>query len=253
MLKSSDYVTNLYLKEIEKEKALLDSYVIDAQKRYFISFTESDNLMDIFSDNLNGLNYDNLSNLRDYTGYKYRKINSILRGIVASDEIGVVTSSEKDELASLESSISEIIEMNSQLPSNIKTYRGTTIEQFVQFGIYSLEELAKLKGEFMYEPSFTSTSLLRNRSFFKSKSDYHDICNIEIEYLIPEESNCGIPLVGYDMSYSSEQKEYLIDKGTVTKILDVTYDEDGFAHLRALHIPKHIWNKPYSSIEAKPK
>lgn len=249
MLKSSNYVTNLYLKEIEKEKISLDMFVSDTQNRNFISFNRLDNLSSIFSDNFDGLNYDDLSNLREYTGYKYKKINSILRGIVVSNEIGLITSSEKEELSSLATSISKIIEKHSQLPSDISVYRGVTIEQFKQYGIHSLDELVKLKGEFMYEPSFTSTSLLRDESFFKKESDYHDKCNIEIEYLIPEESNCGMPLIGYDMSYSTGQYEYLIDKGTVTKVLDVSYDEEGLAHIKAMHIPKKVWNKSYSDTE----
>ena len=253
MLKSSNYVTNLYLKELEKERTDLDLYVQEVQTRDFVSFSETDDFMSVFSNNMDGFNYDDLDVLRNYTGYNYKRINSLLRGITSSDEIGYISQEDASVLTMLGEDISKVIQKHSSLPSNIVVYRGTTIDQFKQFGITSLEDLIRLKGEFMFEPSFTSTSLLKDNSFFKSESDYHDVCDIEIEYLIPEESNCGIPLVGYDMSYSNNQFEYLIDKGTVTKVVDVNYDESGFAHLKAVHIPKNVWNKSYTDIEDRTK
>ena len=249
MLKSSNYITHLYLKELDKEKDILESYVSDVKNRNYTSFNEEDDLVSIFSENIENLSYDDLCNLRDYTGYKYKRVNSLLRGVTVSDEIGIIHPNESIELADLSDDISKVIEDHSSLPSDITVYRGTTIEQFWHYGVRKLEDLEMLKGEILFEPAFTSTSLLKENSFFKEKSDYHDECNVEIEYLIPEESKCGIPLVGFDMSYSSNQYEYLIDKGTASKVLDVSFDEEGYAHIKALHIPKHVWNKEYTETE----
>ncbi len=41
-------------------------------------------------------------------------------------------------------------------------------------------------------------------------------CNIEIEYLIPEESNDGITLINDDLSYPKVQSEYLINKSSLS-------------------------------------
>ena len=66
----------------------------------------------------------------------------------------------------------------------------------------------------MYEQGFTSTSLKEESSYFKTQG-----CNIEIRYLIPKDSKDGISLINDELSYSTNQNEYLLDKGSLSKIV----------------------------------
>ena len=72
-------------------------------------------------------------------------------------------------------------------------------------------------------------------------------CNIEIEYLIPEESNDGITLINDDLSYPKVQSEYLINKSSLSQIIDVKVSPDGkLAHMKSVLIPKKMWNIIYN-------
>ena len=111
--------------------------------------------------------------------------------------------------------------------------------------------LKNLENKYYYESGFTSTSLVRDKSFFNRELEYHEFCNIEIEYLIPGESNDGIPLINDDLSYSKVQSEYLINKGSLSKIIDVKVKPDGkLAHMKAVLIPEKMWNIIYNKNDS---
>ena len=109
-------------------------------------------------------------------------------------------------------------------------------------------------NSYYIEDGFTSTSLLRDSSFFNRELEWHEPCNIEIQYFIPEECNDGIPLINNDLSYSKNQNEFLLNKNSVSKIFDCKIDkENNVAYLKAVFIPERIWNKEYSNINKKGK
>ena len=138
------------------------------------------------------------------------------------------------------------------LNTNIKTFRGVSLISFKDYGISSIKELTSMIGEYYYESGFTSTSLLRGKSFFARNLEWHDDCNIEIEYFIPAECSDGIPLITGDLSYSSNQSEFLLNKGSICKIIDVSISEDGeSAHLKAVFIPEKVWNISFTQQQYK--
>ena len=136
--------------------------------------------------------------------------------------------------------------ISSELPSNIKVYRGVTLDSFKSYGVNSISDLKSMVGQFFYERGFTSTSLIRESSAFSSNLDCWKGRNIEIEYLIPSEFSDGLPLITKDLCYTDIEHEYLISTGSLCKIVDVIIDGDK-AYLTAVLIPKKVWDKTYES------
>ena len=73
----------------------------------------------------------------------------------------------------------------------------------------------------------------------------------KIEYLIPEEANDGIPLIDDNLSYSKVQNEYLINKGSLSKIVDIKISPDGnLAYIKTVLIPQKMWNIIYNKSDS---
>ena len=109
-----------------------------------------------------------------------------------------------------------------------------------------------LEGEFIYEPGFSSTSLLRSNSFFSNKPEWGEKCNIEIEYYIPKNCQEGAVLLSDILSYSKAQLEYVINSGSLTKILSVELNTKRTkAYIKAILLPKIYWNKEELEQEYK--
>ena len=211
---------NLILKYIGIDKQTeLDTFVNEVSERDFMEFSSLEEVKAFFIDYLadfyNNNSRSDIDNIRAYTGIAFRRFNSVLRGIWNYDTNGPLTDEMKSKYLDYADNLSECIERSSTLSSNIKTYRGVSLDSFKGYGISSLEDLKSLENKYYYESGFTSTSLVRDKSFFNRELEYHEFCNIEIEYLIPEESNDGIPLINDDLSYSKVQSEYLINKGSL--------------------------------------
>ena len=179
--------------------------------------------------------------LKEYTlkpGYNF--INSILRNRLNYEEHGIVTEEEKSYYLERAYEISEIIHSFPKTTSTFFTYRGTDLNEFSKYDIHSIDELEKMKGNYLYEQGFTSTSISRESSFF-DKQLASGFKNIEIKYIIPENSNEGIPLLDIAYSYCPEEEEYLLDCSSLSKVLDVKTDGNK-GYLTVALIPKQIWN-----------
>ena len=62
--------------------------------------------------------------------------------------------------------------------------------------------------------------------------------------LIPEEVNGIIPLINDDLSYSKGQSELLINKGSLSKVVDVLLNSDKTkAYIKVVLIPKKIYEQ----------
>lgn len=142
--------------------------------------------------------------------------------------------------------ISEIVNKYSLSNINFISYRGVSIDAFSGYGISNISELSNLSGNFMYEQGFTSTSMLKDTSYFDKDIGDGRKYNIEIKYLITEYFNDGSLLVDNDLSYSSNQNEYLINKNSLLKVVDVKIDSDK-AYVTVVPIPKKIWNMDKSN------
>lgn len=247
---------NLILKYIGIDKQTeLDTFVNDVSKRNFVEFSSREEVKAFFVDYLAGFYNNNsrsdIDNIRAYTGIAFRRFNSVLRGFWNYDTNGLLTDEMKNKYLDYADNLSECIERSPTLSSNIKTYRGVSLDSFKDYGISSLEDLKNLENKYYYESGFTSTSLVRDKSFFNRELEYHEFCNIEIEYLIPEESNDGIPLINDDLSYSKVQSEYLINKSSLSKIIDVKVSPDGkLAYMKAVLIPEKMWNITYNKNDS---
>ena len=182
-----------------------------------------------------------IDDIRRYTGYDYKSINAVLRDNWNYEQNGLKTEEKIKELRELSNRISNLICKFSKTPSQFKTYRGTTIKEFKKYGIKTLEELFNLSNKFLYNTGFTSTSLDEESSYFK-KTIHEEECNIEVIYIIPKDSNDGIPLLTDQLSYSKNLNEYLLDRCTLSKVLGVRI-EGNTAIITTVLIPKHIWDK----------
>ena len=182
-----------------------------------------------------------IEDIRRYTGYDYKSINAVLRDNWTYEENGIKTEKKTTELRKLSERISSLIEKFSSTKSQFKTYRGTTIREFKKYGINTLEDLLSLTNQYLYDTGFTSTSLQEDTSYFK-KTVHEEYCNIEIIYIIPENSNDGIPLLNDQLSYSKNLNEYLLNRCTLSKVLGVKI-EGNTAVITTVLIPKHIWDK----------
>lgn len=191
--------------------------------------------------------YNDVKSLISYKGINFRRINSILRGTWSYELNGKLTDELKKDIEFVISKIREIIKKMPNLNDNIKVYRGIPLSSFKDYKIYSIEDLINLKNQYYYEMGFTSTSLIRDKSFFDRDLEYHEKCDVEIEFLIPKECNEGIPLINKDLSFSSEEEsEFLLDSHSLSKIIDVKISEDKKkAYLKGVFIPKKIYDKAY--------
>ena len=61
-------------------------------------------------------------------------------------------------------------------------------------------------------------------------------------YHVSEASQDGIPVLFKDLSYCTNQKEYILNKNCLSKILKIEIKEDS-AVIEVLLIPQKLWNK----------
>lgn len=184
--------------------------------------------------------------LKTYTSYIYKELNAIMRNTWNYEENGRLTPEIKKEYEEKGEKMVNIIRKFPSLNQNIKVYRGTSLRQFKVYGITKISELPEMLGKYMYDPSFTSTSLLRDKSLIGMSNFFTGERNIEIEYLIPAVCQDGAILVD---SYSKEECEYLINSGNLSKVTKVIIDEENNrAFVQAILIPKMLWD-PYQIEE----
>ena len=256
---SIDRATNMVLKyAINDRLEEMDFYVDDVVNREYVSFNDVEHVNSFFINNIdnmyNNYNYEELSDLRYYTGTSFKEVNAILRNNWTYEVNGELTKEKQTNYRVMASNISGIINSKgTELNSNILVYRGVSISAFKNFGVNILADLISLKGQYVYDSGFVSTSLIRSKSFFDRQLDYHEPCNIEIEYLIPNESADGVPLINTELSYNSnEQTEYLINSGNLSKVVDVVYDDvNNKAYVKMVYIPKKVWDLSYRKDNEK--
>ena len=234
--------TSLQTRIIEKSLDEITKREIDMLTKEAATYNyQSQRFESILTDFSKQLTEDELITLRSYTGYNYKKINAILRNNWNYEEHGRRTD---EEVSKLKKDITVIDNIMDKFPTNNNAfiiYRGTTISEFKKYGITSLDELTYLIGSFIYEEGYTSTSLNKEESYF-NKEINGKVHNIETKYIIPPNSNAGMPLTTYDFSYSSNQEEYLLKRNTLSKVINVVV-KDNTATITAIVIPKQLWDK----------
>lgn len=251
MIVGESRVTNMFLNMLNNStRIIVDEYINSVCSRNFMVLCSMEQVDNVFggtvNDFLSSLSSDDLLNLRSYTGYNFRNINAILRGNWNYEVNGHLDHNKSYEFRILASNISSIID-KFRIPNiDFTVFRGTTLDSFNAYGINKISDLRSLCGKFLYEQGFTSTSILRDTSYVNKKLDDGRYCNVEIRYLIPSESNDGALLCDNNISYSTNQNEFLINSGSLTKIIKVLVDENtNTAILFGVLVPKKIYDIEY--------
>ena len=248
MIKSKDMNTNTVLNYIGDDVLVqIEDYINGVLKRDYKIFVE-DLEIDKFFEPMyevmfNNLSYDEESTIRYYTTRAHQSINSFLRGKWNYEVSGKLTNEDKEYYKKIADEMDNIISKSKELPSDITTYRAVGINAFRGFGIYSIDDLPNLVGQYLFESGFSSTSIKRDSTLLNT-SDWYGKRNIEIEYLIPKETQDGIPLTMAGFSFYNEEAEYLINKNSLTKVLDVQVSDDkNHAYVKVVYIPIKIWDR----------
>ena len=223
----------------DERKKLISEYVIDCMTKGYRNVEQNE-----FTNNK--INYEDMEFLREYSGYNFKFINNAFRGIWNYEDNGNIEA--RNRFINDGRRLSEIIKSNpSYVSKDFRVYRGVSIDYFREYGIEKIEDLVKLRGQFILDKGFVSTSISENDSFFKKKNELGINYNVMITYLIPKEFDDGIFLYG-DMTYSSNQKEYLINSYNMAKVVSVNINDDNTASIVAIIIPKKIYDEYYSNV-----
>ena len=180
--------------------------------------------------------------IRHYTSFDYANINAVLRDTWTYEKYGLLTDKRKKHLTDLAEEFSKLISIFPPNKRSFIAYRGTTMSAFKKYGITTLEDLKIMEGKYLYENGFSSASLKEADSFYKKKVN-GSVKNILVKYIVPANSQDGIPLTKKELSFVTSESEYLINKDSLSKVLKVELEGNN-AIITAVLIPKKIWNKP---------
>lgn len=181
--------------------------------------------------------------VRSYSGYRFAWINSIARGFWDYEKMGAKTPEVEAEIKETTREIISAIKKAPAPEKDFMTFRGTNLDGFRSYGTNTINDLAKMKGQFMLEQGFTSTAIKREKSF--AEREVSDLwigeSNIEMRYHIPAGADEVLALTSDDLSYSPEQTEVLIDHNTLSYVSDVDIDRNGHAVVDTILIPRSIY------------
>ncbi len=236
---SSDVLRYFRLMGDTKVQAIDDFISTCSGREYFSART----IDDISSINTGDIGNDCMEILRLYSGFNFWNINNVLRGRWNYAENGNI--SRKAEFESLARDLVSIIDNNQHSIGDVMAYRGVSLDYFRDYGVESLNDLESLKGQFLLDRGVVSTSLVQDKSFFKRENELGLNYNVKIAYMVPREFGDGVYLGGYDTSYYREECEYLINSSNIAKVLDVSVSTDDTAVVRALLIPKRVYDDYY--------
>lgn len=186
---------------------------------------------------------------KNYSGFNYRRINACARGNWNYEDHGHVKERERyDEMAF---ELREAIDNNQRSVGNIMVFRGVPIEYFSEYGVSSVDDLDGLEGGFLLDKGFVSTSLLEESCYYRKPNELGLNYNVKIEYLVPEEFEDGVSIG--NVSYSPNQNEYLINVWNMAQVVNVTKDGEDGAIIKAVLIPKKVYDKAYRNTSGNLK
>lgn len=247
MEKGMSFETNFINRGLSDEiKLEIEELVLESKRSPIIVPDFENELKDYY----NNVKIKDGETIRRYTSYQYKAINAVLRGDVWDYEVlGKRTEERVKELLEYAEEFSSLIDRFPETKSAFMTYRGTTIEEFKKYGISTLEDLISLKGKLLYEKGFTSTSIEESSSFYNKPNGLGVVRNIEVKYIIPKGSQDGIPLIKEELSYAKNEMEYLLNRNSLAKVVDVKIEGNN-AIITVVLIPKQLWNKPQKLEES---
>lgn len=242
MEKGQSIMSQLVLKTIEDNQDEIDDLVLE-NKQIEIKNIPKDKINNYFKKGFNKLKLSKTDYLilRNYTGFNFKGINGLLRNKWNTKFNGQLNEEKEYRFRSNADNISYLIKKFPKNKKAFKVYRGVTIDAFKDYGIEKIKDLVYLKDNYIFEQGFTSTSLIRDTSYFDKEID-GELYNIELEIIVPKDSQDGMPLTGYELSFSPGQNEYVFDRESLTKIIDVEIKKD-YAYLKGILIPKKLYVK----------
>lgn len=252
-------ITNSILRMMgEDARSQIDDYISNVCSKNFLVMKSMEQVYDMFGDNfqifMESLSEEELMDLRSYTGYNFKNINAILRGNWEYDVNGSLTPEKKEEFRKLADSVGNIVSKFNMPNVDFITFRGTTLSSFSSYGISELAQLESLNGKFLYEQGFTSTSILEDSCYFNKKLDTGKNYNVEIRYLISSECNDGALLIDKNTTYSTSQNEFLLNKGALSKVIDVKIDKNtNTAILTVVLVPREVYDLTQKKGEVRNK
>lgn len=216
----------------------IDEFYSECIDRDYIEYKDLE--LALISINVPTLHGEDADVFLNYSGYNFRNINNVLRGRWNYEENGLADKSYYEGIAN---KMEDVINNNQVSIGNLKLFRGVSLDYFKDYGINSLEDMICLKGRYLLDKGFVSTSLVDSKCFYKKENDLGINYNVKIEYLVPEEFTDGICISG--LSYSPNQCEYLINAWNMARVVDVIQDGDGVI-VKAMLIPKKVYDEYYS-------
>lgn len=238
-IKTSKDIRQLMRFMDSEDKENISQFYSTCLSREYRTFDDPE--MALMSTDSGSYSNDMVDVLTNYSGYNYRRINAAAMGIWDYDRHG--NGSERERFSGIARDLKTAIHNNQRSMGNIKAFRGVPLSYFSNYGISSLDELEGLRGGFLFDRRFVSTSLVDDRCYYKKENDLGLNYNVKIEYLLPEEFTDGIS-IGH-ASYSPGQCEYLINSWNLAQVVDVKMDGPDGAVIQAMMIPKHIYDKGY--------
>jgi tetratricopeptide (TPR) repeat protein len=259
---SKNRICRFYADALSSEgerKALVREYLNDALNR---EYDDYESLKDFNKANpeyvdqlFSGLSYTEQETLKRYTGFNYRAWNTYLRKGWIYDEHGAYNEARKRDYEEDIAKMDKLIESSPKAESDFYAYRGVNIEAFRDYGVQTVEELSKLKGQFYLERGFTSTAISLDQSFI-GREEFDDVrrkpCNVGIRYMIPKGTNEGVVIPRGSLSYSHSTDEYVLHSSALSYIDNVEVSEDGeSAAVSCVVIPREYYDLPLSELKAR--
>ena len=209
-------------------------------RRDYKKFTNSDAAL-IHCDSSSGYSREVKDVFTNYSGFNYRWINACARG--KWDYLKHGHCKERERYDAMASALRDAIDDNQKSIGNVSVFRGVPLRYFSEYGISSLTDLESLEGGFLLDKGFVSTSLVEESCYYKKHNELNIDYNVKIEYMIPEEFEDGVSIG--NVSYSPGQNEYLFNAWNMAQVVDVSMDGNDGAIVRAIMIPKYVYDKAY--------
>ncbi|MEG1506415.1 MAG: ADP-ribosyltransferase [Bacilli bacterium] len=246
-------VSNLIFSLEKDRQIIIDDFIKSFSQREVINFTDMEVLKNAFQnelkDYLTTITKSEKEDIRSYTGFEFANINAILRNDWNYEKNGLYTEEKRMYYDNFAKRIENAIRKFPPTGFDFVVYRGINLQFFYKCGVKSLEDLNRLVGCFLMDSGFTSTSLMEEDCFFGHNSFWHNGYKIEMEIKIDGNYSDGIFLGSDDITYSLNQKEFLINSGSVINVTDVVInDQDKTAVVMAILLPDYILNRSLDDI-----
>ncbi len=248
---SPDMACGIYLREIKRRGKMEDiaNFLDDVWLRKYENFETPEELQEATKDYQEAvsqsLNEEDKNQLQYYTSWTHRYINQVMRGYWSYEYLGPRTPEREDDARETARKMDAAIEKAPAIGADIETYRGTTIDNFRGYNIETLADLKSLRGQFYLETGFTSSSMVQSESFAAKTKENPDLpqCNVEITYCVPKESDEGIALLSDDLSFKTNECEYLMRSGTLFYVISSEVDEEqNTAKMIMVVIPRDLYD-----------